>query len=252
MKLNMSLKGKTAVVTGGGSGIGRAVAKRLAADEAAIAIWDLNGAAATETAKMISDAGGKAIALQVDAADAKAIKGAADQTRAELGPITIIVNNAGITGFMPFMEMSVEAWDRMIAVNLKGPFLCTREVLPDMLKAAWGRIINITSSSTQTGATSMAHYVSSKGGLLGLTKALAMEFAAKGITANMVPPGFIDTPMLRASPVNVDSYAETVPVKRPGKPEDIAGACAYLASEEAGYVTGQTISVNGGRYLGSA
>jgi 2-hydroxycyclohexanecarboxyl-CoA dehydrogenase len=248
----MSLKGKTAVVTGGGSGIGRAVAKRLAADEAAIAIWDLNGAAATETAKMISDAGGKAIALQVDAADAQAIKAAADKTRAAFGPITIIVNNAGITGFVPFMELSVEAWDRMIAVNLKGPFLCTREVLPDMLKAAWGRIINITSSSTQTGATSMAHYVSSKGGLLGLTKALAMEFAAKGITANMVPPGFIDTPMLRASPVNVDAYAETVPVRRPGKPEDIAGACAYLASDEAGYVTGQTISVNGGRYLGSA
>jgi 2-hydroxycyclohexanecarboxyl-CoA dehydrogenase len=248
----MSLKGKTAVVTGGGSGIGRAVAKRLAADHAAIAVWDLNGAAGSETAKMIVDAGGRAMALQVDAADAQAIKAAADKTRAEFGPITIIVNNAGITGFVPFMELSVEAWDRMIAVNLKGPFLCTREVLPDMLKASWGRIINITSSSTQTGATSMAHYVSSKGGLLGLTKALAMEFAAKGITANMVPPGFIDTPMLRASPVNVDAYAETVPVRRPGKPEDIAGACAYLASDEAGYVTGQTISVNGGRYLGSA
>jgi 2-hydroxycyclohexanecarboxyl-CoA dehydrogenase len=248
----MSLKGKTAVVTGGASGIGRAVAKRLAADHAAIAVWDLNGAAGSETAKMIVDAGGRAMALQVDAADAQAIKAAADKTRAEFGPITIIVNNAGITGFVPFMELSVEAWDRMIAVNLKGPFLCTREVLPDMLKASWGRIINITSSSTQTGATSMAHYVSSKGGLLGLTKALAMEFAAKGITANMVPPGFIDTPMLRASPVNVDAYAETVPVRRPGKPEDIAGACAYLASDEAGYVTGQTISVNGGRYLGSA
>jgi 2-hydroxycyclohexanecarboxyl-CoA dehydrogenase len=248
----MSLKGKTAVVTGGGSGIGRAVAKRLAADEAAVAVWDLNSAAATETAKMISDAGGKAIALHVDAADAKAIKAAADKTRAEFGPITILVNNAGITGFVPFLEIPVEAWDRMIAVNLKGPFLCTREVLPDMLTAAWGRIINITSSSTQTGAANMAHYVSSKGGLMGLTKALAMEFAAKGITANMIPPGFIDTPMLRASPVNVDAYAETVPVKRPGKPEDIAGACAYLASDEAGYVTGQTISVNGGRYLGSA
>jgi 2-hydroxycyclohexanecarboxyl-CoA dehydrogenase len=248
----MSLKGKTAVVTGGGSGIGRAVAKRLAADEAAIAIWDLNSAAATETARMILDAGGRAIALHVDAADAAAIKAAADKTRAEFGPITIIVNNAGMTGFVPFLEISLEAWDRMIAVNLKGPFLCTREVLPDMLTAAWGRIINITSSSTQTGATHMAHYVSSKGGLLGFTKALAMEFADKGITANMIPPGFIDTPMLRASPVNVDAYAATIPVKRPGKPEDIAGACAYLASDEAGYVTGQTISVNGGRYLGSA
>jgi 2-hydroxycyclohexanecarboxyl-CoA dehydrogenase len=248
----MSLKGKTAVVTGGGSGIGRAVAKRLAADEAAIAVWDLNSAAAAETVKMILDAGGKAIALYVDAADAAAIKAAADKTRAEFGPITIIVNNAGMTGFVPFLEISLEAWDRMIAVNLKGPFLCTREVLPDMLTAAWGRIINITSSSTQTGATKMAHYVSSKGGLMGLTKALAMEFAANGITANMIPPGFIDTPMLRASPVDVDAYAATIPVKRPGKPEDIAGACAYLASEEAGYVTGQTISVNGGRYLGSA
>jgi 2-hydroxycyclohexanecarboxyl-CoA dehydrogenase len=248
----MSLKGKTAVVTGGGSGIGRAVAKRLAADQAAIAVWDLNSAAATETAKMISDAGGKAIGLHVDAADAKAIKAAADKTRAAFGPITIIVNNAGITGFVPFLEIPVEAWDRMIEVNLKGPFLCTREVLPDMLTAAWGRIINITSSSTQTGATKMAHYVSSKGGLMGLTKALAMEFAAQGITANMIPPGFIDTPMLRASPVNVDAFAESIPVKRPGKPEDIAGACAYLASDEAGYVTGQTISVNGGRYLGSA
>jgi 2-hydroxycyclohexanecarboxyl-CoA dehydrogenase len=248
----MSLKGKTAVVTGGGSGIGRAVAKRLAADEAAIAVWDLNVAAATETVKMILDTGGKAIALHVDAADAAAIKAAADKTRAEFGPITIIVNNAGMTGFVPFMEISLEAWDRMIAVNLKGPFLCTREVLPDMLTAAWGRIINITSSSTQTGATHMAHYVSSKGGLMGFTKALAMEFADKGITANMIPPGFIDTPMLRASPVNVEAYAATIPVKRPGKPEDIAGACAYLASEEAGYVTGQTISVNGGRYLGSA
>jgi 2-hydroxycyclohexanecarboxyl-CoA dehydrogenase len=248
----MSLKGKTAVVTGGGSGIGRAVAQRLARDTAAIAVWDLNFAGATETVKLITDAGGKAIAIQVDAADATAIKAAADKTRAELGPIAIIVNNAGITGNVPFLELPVDAWDRMIAINLKGPFLCTREVLPDMLAAGWGRIINITSSSIQSGATNMTHYVASKGGLMGFTKALAMEFAAKGITANMVPPGFIDTPMLRAAPVNVEAFAASMPMKRAGKPEDIAGACAYLASDEAGYVTGQTISVNGGRYLGSA
>jgi 2-hydroxycyclohexanecarboxyl-CoA dehydrogenase len=248
----MSLNGKAAVVTGGGSGIGRAVAQRLAKDNAAIAIWDLNEQGAIETAGLITAAGGKAIALRADAADAAAIKSAADKTRAALGPITIIVNNAGITGSVPFLEIPVEAWDRMIAVNLKGPFLCTREVLPDMLTAGWGRIINITSSSTQTGAANMAHYVSSKGGLLGMTKALAMEFAPKNITVNMVPPGFIDTPMLRGSPVNVEAFAASMPMKRPGKPEDIAAACAYLASEEAGYVTGQTISVNGGRYLGSA
>ena len=248
----MSLKGKTAVVTGGGSGIGRAVAQRLARDDAALAIWDLNEVGAAETAALITAAGGKAIALKVDAADATAIKGAADETRAALGPITIIVNNAGITGSVPFLDLPVDAWDRMMAVNLKGPFLCTREVLPDMLTAGWGRIINITSSSIQTGATNMSHYVASKGGLMGLTKALAMEFAAKNITVNMVPPGFIDTPMLRGSPVNVDAFAASMPMKRPGKPEDIAAACAYLTSEEAGYVTGQTISVNGGRYLGSA
>jgi 2-hydroxycyclohexanecarboxyl-CoA dehydrogenase len=248
----MSLKGKTAVVTGGGSGIGRAVAQRLARDDAAIAIWDLNEQGAAETAALITAAGGTAVALRVDAADAAAIKGAADKTRAALGPITIIVNNAGITGNVPFLELAVDAWDRMIAVNLKGPYLCTREVLPDMLTAGWGRIINITSSSIQTGATNMSHYVASKGGLMGMTKALAMEFAAKNITVNMVPPGFIDTPMLRGAPVNVEAFAASMPMKRPGKPEDIAGACAYLASEEAGYVTGQTISVNGGRYLGSA
>jgi 2-hydroxycyclohexanecarboxyl-CoA dehydrogenase len=248
----MSLKGKTAVVTGGGSGIGRAVAQRLARDDAALAIWDLNEQGAAETAALITAAGGKAIALRADAADAAAIKGAADKTRAALGPITIIVNNAGITGNVPFLELPVDAWDRMIAVNLKGPYLCTREVLPDMLTAGWGRIINITSSSIQTGATNMSHYVASKGGLMGMTKALAMEFAAKNITVNMVPPGFIDTPMLRGAPVNVEAFAASMPMKRPGKPEDIAAACAYLASEEAGYVTGQTISVNGGRYLGSA
>jgi 2-hydroxycyclohexanecarboxyl-CoA dehydrogenase len=248
----MSLEKKTAVVTGGGSGIGRAVAQRLARDGASVAIWDLNSAGAGETAKMISDAGGKAIALQTDAADAQAIKASADRTRASFGPITIIVNNAGITGMVPFLEIPVESWDRMIAVNLKGPFLCTREVLPDMLEAEWGRIINITSSSIQTGATNMTHYVASKGGLMGFTKALAMEFAAKGITANMVPPGFVDTPMLRGVMSNVEAYAASMPMKRPGKPEDIAAACSYLASEDAGYVTGQTISVNGGRYLGSA
>jgi len=248
----MSLKGRTAVVTGGGSGIGRAVAQRLARDNAAIAIWDLNEQGASETAALITAAGGNAVALRVDAADAAAIKGAADKTRAALGPITIIVNNAGITGNVPFLELAVDAWDRMIAVNLKGPYLCTREVLPDMLTAGWGRIINITSSSIQTGATNMSHYVASKGGLMGMTKALAMEFAAKNITVNMVPPGFIDTPMMRGAPVNIEAFAASMPMKRPGKPEDIAGACAYLASEEAGYVTGQTISVNGGRYLGSA
>ncbi|WP_297488150.1 SDR family NAD(P)-dependent oxidoreductase [Acidocella sp.] len=247
-----TLKGKVAVVTGGGSGIGRACAIRLAEDEAAVAIWDLNGEGAAETAKMITEAGGTALALTVNAADKAAIKAAADQTRAKLGAIAIIVNNAGITGFVPFLEMSEEVFDRMTSINLRGPFLVLKEVIPDMLAAGWGRIINITSSSIQTGAPGMAHYVSAKSGLLGMTKALAVEFADKGITANTVPPGFIDTPMLRGSPVDVDAYSAQQLMKRPGRPEELAAAVAYLASVDAGYITGQTISCNGGRYMGSA
>ena len=245
----MSLRGKVAVVTGGGSGIGRAIALQLAKDGAALSVWDLNRAAAEETIAMIKSAGGRAIACAIDASAEEDIAEAAARTRAELGPVTILINNAGITGFCAFRDITVETWDRMIAVNLRGPFLCTRAIVPDMLAAGWGRIVNISSSSTQTGASHMAHYVASKGGVIGFTKALAIEFAAKGITVNNIPPGFVDTPMLRASPINVDAVAAVAPMKRPGKPEDIAAACSYLVSEAANYVTGHTLSVNGGRYL---
>lgn len=248
----MSLKGKVAVVTGAGSGIGRAIAVRLARDEAAIAVLDLNGDGASETATLITDAGGTALALTVDCSSEAAIKSAATTIRAEFGPITVLVNNAGISTFVPYMEITEEQWDQMIRVNLKGPHLCCREVIPDMLAAGWGRIINITSSSVQSGSFAQAHYVASKGGMLGLTKALALEYAPTGITVNMVPPGFIDTPLLRSAPFDAEAFARTLPMKRIGQPEDIAGAVAYLASEEAGYVTGQTISTNGGRYMGSA
>ena len=248
----MALTGKVAVVTGAGSGIGRAIAVRMAREGAAVAVWDLNETSALETTRIITDAGGKAIAIGADAANGKAIKQAAERIRAELGPISILVNNAGIAPFTPYQDIEDDLWDKVMAINLKGPHLCIREVLPDMLAAKWGRIINITSSSTQTGSFAQAHYVASKGGLLGLSKALALELAATGVTVNMVPPGFVDTPMLRASPVDVDAYAANLPMKRPGRPEEIAAACAYLASEDAAYVTGQTISVNGGRYMGSA
>lgn len=248
----MSLHGRTAVVTGAGSGIGRAIAIRLAKDEAAIGVWDLNGESAVETANLINAAGGKALAVTVDCADAAAIKNAAAITREEFGPITVLVNNAGIANFVPYMEIGDDLWDRTIRINLTGPHFCIREIIPDMVAAQWGRIINITSSSTQNGSVNQAHYVASKGGLLGLTKALALEYAPTGITVNMVPPGFIDTPMLRASPVDIAGFAASLPMRRVGQPEDIAAACAYLASEEASYVTGQTISTNGGRYMGSA
>lgn len=136
-----------------------------------------------------------------------------------------------------------------MAVNLKGPFLCTKAVVPDMLAAGWGRIINISSSSAQTGSARQAHYAASKAGVIGFTKALAMEYATRGITVNNVPPGFVNTEGLRASPVDIEAFSKKTPMQRPGRPEDIAAAVAYLASDAAGYVTGHTLSVNGGRYM---
>lgn len=255
--MSRSLKGRVAVVTGAGSGMGRAIAVRLAADGAAVAIWDINGDGAVETAKMITDAGGVSLAITADCADRAAIEAAAAETRAKLGPIGILVNNAGIAPFTPFLEVSDELLDRVLRVNLRGPYIVTREIIPDMIDAKWGRIINITSSSVQTGSPTQSHYTASKGGLLGFTKSLALEFGKSGITANMIPPGSIDTPMLRGAEIMqakgaIDAYGAALPVGRIGEVEDIAAAASYLASEEASYITGQTISVNGGRYMGSA
>jgi len=243
------MQARVAVVTGSGSGIGRAIALRLAREGARLSLWDLRPDGVEETRRMIGSAGGEAIACVVDVSSAAAVARAARETRSAFGPISILVNNAGMVGFDAFLSISEELWSRMLSVNLTGPFLCTQECLPDMLAAKWGRIVNISSSSVQTGAVSMAHYVASKGGLVGLTRALAIELAATGVTVNNVPPGFIDTPMLRDSPVDVEAIAQNSPMKRPGAPEDIAAAVAYLAGEDAGYVTGQTLSVNGGRFL---
>jgi 2-hydroxycyclohexanecarboxyl-CoA dehydrogenase len=255
--MSRSLKGRIAIVTGAGSGMGRAIAARLAEDGAAVAIWDIDGDGAIQTATMITEAGGKALAIAADCAERAAIESAAAETRAKLGPIGILVNNAGIAPFTPFLEVSDELLDRVLRVNLRGPYIVTREIIPDMIAAKWGRIINITSSSVQTGSPTQSHYTASKGGLLGFTKSLAMEFGKSGITANMIPPGSIDTPMLRGAEIMqakgaIDAYGAALPVGRIGEVADIAAAASYLASEEASYITGQTISVNGGRYMGSA
>jgi len=245
----MSIQGRVAVVTGSGSGIGRAIGIRLARDGVAVAIWDIDADKAAETVEIIHEFGGRAIACPGDASADNEIDAALAQTRSELGPVTILVNNAAISDFCRFLEIETEKLDRMISVNLRGPFILTQKIVPDMLTAGWGRIVNISSSSAQAGSIGMTHYGATKGGIVGLTKTLAMELADKGITVNHVPPGFVDTPMLRSSPVDVDAYAAHTPMKRAGKPEEVAAACAYLASEDAAYVTGQTLSVNGGRYL---
>jgi NAD(P)-dependent dehydrogenase (short-subunit alcohol dehydrogenase family) len=230
---------KNAVVTGGGSGIGQAVAARLRADGMHVATIDRNP----------SDA---EFAYTADVTDRGAIDAALTAIRAALGPVTVLVNAAGLDRFKRFTDLTFEDWQRVIDVNLNGVFHCVQAVLPDMIEAGWGRIVNISSSSTHSGQPFMAPYVAAKSGVNGLTKSLALEYGPNGITVNAVPPGFIDTPMLRKAEErgflgDTEKQIEATPVRRIGRPEDIAAACAFLVSEEAGYITGQILGVNGGR-----
>lgn len=243
----MSNSGKVAIVTGGGSGIGRACSQALASDGATVAVWDLDALAAAGTVELIRAEGGLAQAFVGDAADPATIAQILQDIRETLGPVLILVNNAGITATKPFLDISEAEMERMHRINLLGPLHLTQKVLPDMLAASWGRIINISSSSAQTGASHMVHYSSSKGGVIAMTRSLAQEFAEHGITVNTIPPGFIDTPMTAATPIDIAAVSAASPMKRIGKPEEIGAACAFLATPAASYITGQTIGVNGGR-----
>jgi 2-hydroxycyclohexanecarboxyl-CoA dehydrogenase len=231
---------RTAVVTGGASGIGLAIAKRLSADGYRVAALDLNPADG-------------AFGQKADVTDRIQVDAAMTSVKEDLGPVTILVNAAGLDGFKRFTDLTFAAWQKVIDVNLNGVFHCVQAVLPDMLAAGWGRIVNISSSSAHSGQPFMAHYVAAKSAVNGLTKALALEFGPAGITVNAVPPGFIDTPMLRRAEARhllggtVEDHVERTPVRRVGRPEDIAAACSFLVSEEAGYITGQILGVNGGR-----
>jgi NAD(P)-dependent dehydrogenase (short-subunit alcohol dehydrogenase family) len=228
---------KTAVVTGGGSGIGRAVAERLRADGHHVATIDLTPS-------------GEELAHVADVTDRAQVDAALTAIRARLGPVSILVNAAGLEGFKRFTNIAFADWQRVVDVNLNGVFHCVQAVLPDMIEAGWGRIVNISSSSTHSGTPYMAHYVAAKSAVNGLTKSLALEYGPAGITVNAVPPGFIDTPMLRGAEsrgLDLQATIDTTPVRRIGRPEDIAAACAFLISEEAGYITGQILGVNGGR-----
>jgi 2-hydroxycyclohexanecarboxyl-CoA dehydrogenase len=245
---------KVALVTGGAAGIGKACAKRLAQDGVAVGVLDLNLEGCQAVVAEIEAAGGKAVALQASIADRAQVKAAVAKLRDALGPVTILVNNAGISVTTPFMEITDDEWDRVLEINLKGTFIVTQVCLPDMEAAKWGRIVNISSSSAQTGAIGMAHYSSSKGAMISLTRTLARELGHLGITVNNIPPGTVmHTVMSEAQrarfPGAIEKLTETIPVGRTGEPEDIANACAWLASEASSYVTGQTIGVNGGRVV---
>ena len=186
--------------------------------------------------------------------DRAQIDAALADIHSKFGPVTILVNAAGVEGFARFLDISFAEWQRVIDVSLNGVFHTIQAVLPDMLDAVWGRIVNISSSSTHSGTPMKSHYVAAKSAVNGLTKSLALEYGPKGVTVNAVPPGFVDTPMLRNAQRRGDfgnhaleDIVAATPVRRIGRPEDIAAACAFLASDEAGYITGQILGVNGGR-----
>jgi 2-hydroxycyclohexanecarboxyl-CoA dehydrogenase len=248
------MSARVAVVSGGASGIGLGCARRLAADGLAVAVLDRDGGPAKEAAAALREEGLAASGYEVDVADRGAVERAYAAVRDELGPITVVVTSAGVEAFDPVADITPEKWDRIIAVNLTGTFTCVQLALPDMLAAQWGRIVTISSSSAQSGAPNMAHYVASKGGVIGLTKAFARELAAQGITANTIPPTIVDTPMARKGEAegnvpSVEVMARMIPLGRAGTPEDIAAACAFLCSDQGSYITGQIIGVNGGMYI---
>jgi 2-hydroxycyclohexanecarboxyl-CoA dehydrogenase len=248
------MRKKVALITGAAAGIGAECAKRIARDGAMIGVLDLDEARCADTVKAVIAAGGNAVALGADVSQRDQVQRAVKKCRDTLGPINIVVNNAGVTDFTPFEQVSEELWDRVYRINVLGTFIVTQEVLPDMKASNWGRIVNISSSSAQTGANSMTTYSSSKGAIVTLTRSLAQELGPLGITVNNVAPGSImGTIMSEANRERFqfppDQLIKSLPVRRLGETTDLANAVAWLCLEDTGYFTGQTVGVNGGRVV---
>lgn len=248
----VSERRRVALVTGGGAGIGAATCLRLAQQGRAVAVVGRAMENIGQVARQIREGGGTALAVKADVSQREQVEAALASVRRELGPVTILVNNAGIEAFKPFIDISEEDWDTLMSVNLKGVYHVTQCVLPDMLAAGWGRIINLTALGAQTGAPNMAHYTATKGGVTAMTRSLAVELGSRGITVNAVSPGFILTPMAQRA-IDADLFAlppeeivRSYPIPRTGEPAEVAAACAFFASDEASYITGQTLGVNGG------
>jgi len=247
----MSLSGRVAFVTGASQGIGRACALRLAKDGAAVAVAARNREKLNELVREITTAGGKAASFGLDVADEEQVKAAVKATIAQFGKIDILVNNAGITRDQLVMRMKRADWDAVLQTNLTSAYLCIQQVIGSMLKQRWGRIINITSVFGQMGQAGQANYAASKAGLIGLTMAIAREVGSRNITCNAIAPGFIETAM---TAVLGDEFKQNavkqIPLGRVGSPEDVAAAVAFLASDEASYITGHVLNVNGGMLMG--
>ena len=242
---------RIALVTGGARGIGRAISLELAAAGCAVAVADLLVDQAQDVAAAIEAAGGRATAVAADITDSAAVAAAVVTVGERLGPVDIAVNNAGWDELRPFLETDEPFWDRVIDVNYKGCLRVSKAVLPGMVERGWGRLVNIASDAGRVGSSLESVYAGAKGGVIAFTKTIAREVARSGVTANCVCPGPTRTPLLEGMAAEsgdrfVDALTRAVPMRRLGEPEDIAAAVAFLASERAGYVTGQTLSVSGG------
>lgn len=250
----MPFEGTTAIVTGGASGIGLAITEALAARGTSVAMLDVQADALDEQVGRLRDLGRSVSGHVCDVTDRPGVEAAVERVRDEHGVPLILVNNAGKPLFRPFLGITLEQWSEVIDVNLTGTFHLCQVVLPGMVEAGWGRIVNISSSSTHGGQPYLSGYVAAKSAVVGLTKSLALEHGPDGITVNTIPPGFIDTPMLRADsergrlgPGGIDDAVARTPVRRIGEPQDVANACVFLCQDESSYITGQVIGVNGGR-----
>ena len=244
------LKDKVAIVTGGAQGIGEAIARRLASEGAEVAILDIQHEKAQAVADDIGAKGRNALAVKMDIADSQQVKQAVKEVEDKLGKVDILVNNAGWDKVAPFIELTEELWDRIIAINLRGPITVTRAVLDGMMSRNYGKIVNIASDAGRVGSSGESVYSACKGGIIAFTKTLARELLRYNILVNCVCPGPTDTPMMaelgRENPKLMEALERAIPMRRLGKPEELAPAVAFLASDEASYITGQTLSVSGG------
>ena len=254
---NSNAGGRIAVVTGAARGIGRAVAVMLAAQGRTIVVADILDVEARETAKLIESDGGRALAVHLDVTDSEGVRATVREIEAELGSIDILVNNAGWDDLMPFLNTDEAFWDRVIDINYKGCLRMTHAVLPGMLERHWGRIVNLGSDAGRVGSSLEAVYSGAKGGIVAFTKTIARESAKSGVTANSVCPGPTDTPLVQNVVANapdadkvVKGMTRAVPMGRLGRPEEVAAGVAFFTSDDAGFVTGQTLSVSGGLTMG--